>query len=349
MPQSITVDRAGEARATYTPSPGLQKKDQPDIHTMPKKFLHVSSQSAAQTKGVGLIILAAGALFLIAGLVFLYFYFSGTGDSAKLSAPENTAAPITADEGTLNMDAPKTPQPPVPAPPKAASPSVVPAKPIPVINEATSSEPEETEEPTTATSTSSAAAENAGPVIYKMALDTDNDGLTDAEELLLNTDLSKPDSDNDGYTDASELASLYNPAGSGRIIVNPSIKKYSNPTYKYALYYPSIWTVSQVGGHDSIMFDLGNGQKIQVVALTAVTETNLEDWYKDTFEVSGIKPGQMFYKMGWSALLSEDGLTVYLRHPASDIIFSVTYNLALDDVLHFKSVFMMMVNSMELE
>jgi hypothetical protein len=42
--------------------------------------------------------------------------------------------------------------------------------------------------------------------------DTDNDGLTDAEEAIFGTDSSVPDSDGDGFTDGSEVKSGYDPS-----------------------------------------------------------------------------------------------------------------------------------------
>lgn len=48
--------------------------------------------------------------------------------------------------------------------------------------------------------------------------DTDNDGLTDTEELAWKTDKANPDTDGDGYTDGyKEICSGYNPLGSGML------------------------------------------------------------------------------------------------------------------------------------
>lgn len=47
--------------------------------------------------------------------------------------------------------------------------------------------------------------------------DTDNDGLTDAQEFTYGTDPENPDTDGDGYLDADEVASGYDPNGLGRL------------------------------------------------------------------------------------------------------------------------------------
>lgn len=48
-------------------------------------------------------------------------------------------------------------------------------------------------------------------------VDSDNDGLTDAEEELYGTDPTNPDTDNDGYSDGEEVLAGYNPNGEGTL------------------------------------------------------------------------------------------------------------------------------------
>lgn len=83
--------------------------------------------------------------------------------------------------------------------------------------------------------------EEVAPVVPVMPLDTDGDGLSDQEEILLATDLNKldtdndglndreeakvyktdphnPDSDGDGYKDGEEVRANYNPLGPGRLM-----------------------------------------------------------------------------------------------------------------------------------
>lgn len=51
----------------------------------------------------------------------------------------------------------------------------------------------------------------------KASLDSDRDGLTDAEEVKYGTDKNNPDTDGDGYKDGAEVQSGYNPKGSGKL------------------------------------------------------------------------------------------------------------------------------------
>ncbi|KKQ54021.1 MAG: hypothetical protein US74_C0054G0003 [Parcubacteria group bacterium GW2011_GWA2_38_13] len=50
-----------------------------------------------------------------------------------------------------------------------------------------------------------------------IALDSDNDALSDTDEAIYGTDPSNPDSDGDGYRDGDEVNGGYNPAGSGKL------------------------------------------------------------------------------------------------------------------------------------
>ncbi len=48
-------------------------------------------------------------------------------------------------------------------------------------------------------------------------LDSDNDGLTDEEEITLKTNPDNPDTDGDSYNDGEEIANGYNPNGPGKL------------------------------------------------------------------------------------------------------------------------------------
>lgn len=51
--------------------------------------------------------------------------------------------------------------------------------------------------------------------------DTDNDGLTDQQEIIYGTDLNNPDTDGDGFKDGDEVKNGYNPKGAGKLTTKP--------------------------------------------------------------------------------------------------------------------------------
>ena len=48
-------------------------------------------------------------------------------------------------------------------------------------------------------------------------LDSDDDGLSDEEEIFYGTDKNNSDTDGDGYLDGAEVEGGYNPQGEGKL------------------------------------------------------------------------------------------------------------------------------------
>lgn len=73
------------------------------------------------------------------------------------------------------------------------------------------------------------------------AIDTDGDGLSDADELRLGTDPNRSDTDGDGYPDGLELRNAYNPRDprpvklEKRIIIDRAAQQFTNYVGAYRL------------------------------------------------------------------------------------------------------------------
>jgi hypothetical protein len=161
-----------------------------------------------------LIVIVLVIILLIAGAFISYKYFFTT--KAKLPAVNNQQI----INKTTNQTAPIQNTTESPAPPENQSNIVKePEQPAPATT------------PTIYSSSTPAAADN---------IDTDHDGLTDAEEIKLGTDPAKadsdddglldneeikiyktnplnPDTDGDGFLDGAEVKSGYNPLGPGKL------------------------------------------------------------------------------------------------------------------------------------
>lgn len=59
--------------------------------------------------------------------------------------------------------------------------------------------------------------QNINKNVNQGTVDSDNDGLTDAEEAIYGTDKNNPDTDKDGYLDGEEIENGYNPLGEGEL------------------------------------------------------------------------------------------------------------------------------------
>ncbi|MCX6796410.1 MAG: hypothetical protein NTW06_02835 [Candidatus Falkowbacteria bacterium] len=180
-----------------------------------------------------------------------------------------------------------------------------------------------------------------------LALDTDGDGLLDPEEAIFSTDPAKRDTDGDGYEDLAEVKNGYNPAGQGKILVNPNFEIYSNPTYGYSLYYPKSWSVNNSAGDNSIVFAIDGQQFVQVIVQDNSKKQAIEDWYKEEMKVNYIAPTQFIYKKNWTGIKSEDGLIVYLLNPLGDKIFTLVYNLGENNTIKYKNIFDLLVDSLK--
>lgn len=102
--------------------------------------------------------------------------------------------------------------------------------------------------------------------------DTDRDGLTDAEELLLGTDAALADTDRDGYDDALELMNLYNPSGIApqRLLDAGLVYEYKHPTLGWSVYIPRSWTIAAIG-QEQQHFQINTGSPGEQIILDAYT------------------------------------------------------------------------------
>lgn len=67
--------------------------------------------------------------------------------------------------------------------------------------------------------TSSGSQTNNPPPVDSQNIDSDGDGLTDAQELnVYHTDPNKSDTDGDGYPDGTEALNGFSPTGAGKIV-----------------------------------------------------------------------------------------------------------------------------------
>ncbi|MFH1192008.1 MAG: hypothetical protein V1655_00880 [bacterium] len=134
-----------------------------------------------------------------------------------------------------------------------------------------------------ATSTENVVATSTEEIIATSTpqnLDSDKDGLSDKEEVLLGTDKVLPDTDGDGYLDGLEVSNLYDPKilSPAKITDGGDIIKFYNET-RYSLLYPKSWeaTVSEEG---KVIFDAGDGEFIELLISPNPDSLPVIDWRK---------------------------------------------------------------------
>jgi hypothetical protein len=183
------------------------------------------------------------------------------------------------------------------------------------------------------------------PVIAIPSADGDSDGLTDVEEALYRTDLSKSDTDGDGFTDGAEIVNGYDPtiSGGAKIYNSNLLSTYANNPNNYSLAYPASWTKTEQS--NSVIFQDAGGEFIQVLVDEAADSGSISAWYQENIspDLSGISELTV---AGQNALKSPDNLRVYLLYQHK--VYSLIYNINLRQDANFLSTFAMMIKSFQL-
>lgn len=177
--------------------------------------------------------------------------------------------------------------------------------------------------------------------------DSDNDGLTLAEETLYGTNSISSDTDNDSYTDGSELLNRYDPLAPNKTLAESGLFiSYNHPLY--SLIYPRGWTLrEQDEAKTEVLFMADTGEFVEILIISNINQLSLTDWYDQQFGNLDL------------AIEVEINNLVGLRHPnqqsyylvdSDDLtnIFLLTYNIGDFTEMNFLTTFNVMVQSFKL-
>lgn len=295
------------------------------IHVMPERFRrHLGKAQSAKT--TGLIIIAGGMVFLIVISILLYFYLFKKPQAAiitEMPAGETAAQPEVSQPGSGAGIAP--------------------------VEQATTTEtstlPLDSASATFTATTTQEVIEQEINLGLKLGLDSDFDGLNDLEEVIFGTGTSTPDTDADSFPDGGEVYNLYNPAGAGKLGLNPSIALYENKTFGYSAFHPKIWQPSINGGDDSVMFKTADNQFVQIIVQPNPDKQPLDQWYLEQLGAASIREADRVSGANWQGIKNADGLTLYLADAKLNYIFTLTYNLGESNILEYVNIFQMMIKS----
>jgi len=303
------------------------------IHTMPEKFRQdgLKTNKAKQT---GILVMAGGFVFIIVIGFFLYwFIFKAPAEKQAAPSPESK---VYTEKPEPEAEAPISVQ-------EETEEELEEVSPVTNLEDYLS----DLEEAATSTVPGQAETQATSTPAEEISLaDSDGDGLSAKEEILLGSSDGNADSDGDTYSDYMEMTSLYNPAGAGKLADNPNIGEYINKTFGYSALYPANWTRTSVGGDDSIMFKSEDNQFIQVIVQPNADKQSVEDWYREQFAVETIEVDQEVSGNGWSGVRSEDGLIIYLTDNDRNYLFVLSYNAGPSGILDYKNIFAMMIKSL---
>jgi len=178
------------------------------------------------------------------------------------------------------------------------------------------------------------------------SVDSDQDGLTDAEEPLFGTDPKKPDTDGDGFLDGAEVKGGYDPAkGQGaKLSDSKTLATYQSTHFGYAVRYPSAWLAKAVDQEESeVLFSGTDGEFIEVLIVDNPEGLSAAAWYAK--QVPGLKVGEVptetIGNLTWAWSL--DGLNAYLT--VNRYLITLSYNIGTRNQVSYYTLFRAMLSS----
>lgn len=161
------------------------------------------------------------------------------------------------------------------------------------------------------------------------AKDSDEDELTDREELLYGTSPLSSDSDSDGYPDGLEVVNLYSPArGDSSRLAEDSQFSYYNNDAGYSFLKPAQFSLSGLDPSklgDIIMASAEN-EAIVISMQENPSDMTLFDWLASISPEIPISDFEAFEtREGFTVLAAPEQTTYYVALPDSDSVLVVSY------------------------
>lgn len=197
-------------------------------------------------------------------------------------------------------------------------------------------------------SASPAPASPVAPVLPDSASDSDNDGLTFAEEAIYNTQPTLPDTDQDGFLDGHEVFHLYNPSGNAPEKIEPAglVARFQNTSYKYEVLYPKSWPGPLDSGARQASFTSPEGDAIVIEIIDNPSNMPIKQWAQTN--LTGALSDWDSNKAGLSAVFAQSEKNINAAFGSGGFIYVFKYETAPEQSPKFRRTFEMMVNSFRL-
>lgn len=317
------------------------ESSEPVIHVMPDKFLkdqpkYIAPESSPE-KGTApvrgkwrqyliIIILAVVVLLILGGVGFYLFYQLQSQQNNNTNVVNNNAG---ANENlNLNSNANENIN----------------------INENTNTEINVNLN--TNVNVNSNINNNINITQIRSSKDSDNDLLTDVEEVLYGTTPTKPDSDGDGYIDGQEILAGYNPMGKGDLRPDKNSKiltAFESAEFPFVIGYLKGWTVDTLDKNGrTVLFTSATGEIIQIVVTDNTKAESALSWYLAQFPELDAKDLDTVtnYTQEENGIKSINGDVVYYND--KDYIYAISYNYGTKMYLDFDTTFQMMAREFRL-
>lgn len=187
------------------------------------------------------------------------------------------------------------------------------------------------------------------PTLPPGGLDSDSDGLSDAEESVFGTDAHQPDTDRDGFLDGNEVFHLYNPSAKAPVnLIDSGLVKSADSPSGWSLYAPKEWTVTfDANNGPGAIIDTNHGERFRVRLENNLQRTPLLDWYLAHHPgVLSSSVRSITTKRGLEGILGPDRLDAYFSW--DDRVWVIEYDLGGQTFINYRTLFEMILNSLRL-
>ncbi|MBD3281176.1 hypothetical protein GF391_00330 [Candidatus Uhrbacteria bacterium] len=173
-------------------------------------------------------------------------------------------------------------------------------------------------------------------------VDSDNDGLTNSEELLLGSDPNVTDSDGDGFADGSEVENGYDPAAPDTALaVSNNMKTEKIGTTVFAM--PAAWRRNS-GPDGAVIVYTGTPANIEISTQNYTGASGLLTWLVNKKQGTSVTDYESGSNMnGAEVVYSSDRLTAWLL--MDNTVYTLNYKANGAATLDFLSIFEYMLKS----
>jgi len=299
-----------------TPQPATPVK----YTVMPEEFRKVAGKKLLSRKTIIIGGAVLGALVLSVGGVLIYTQMTAP---AAPQVVENIPPPVTEQTPPASTTTPEEAPPSLLTPPATSTPE---QPEVPVIPPVTN---------------------------LQAGTDTDADGLTDKEEVMYQTDPTKPDTDGDGFLDGNEVFTLHSPIAPPptTLLESGIVKAYRNAPFGYSIWYPTVWSSSSTIDGSRVSFkpaDPSDPASINVTVVEAAADLSLRSWYQSQYPEADMNSLQSYTsKEGYQGLQDGEKLNTFIKKDKK--VFIISYDLGGQDTVWYRTTYGTMLNSLKIE
>lgn len=190
---------------------------------------------------------------------------------------------------------------------------------------------------------------------YQPSLDSDQDGLTDEEEVIFATGQAVPDTDGDSFLDGAEVVNLYDPASSGAFLdISSNVKIAQNVQFGYQFLTPLNWTTvnETPSGESFLIKPLTGTESMRITIYENPEQLTVSNWLQSQVELNNLTQFLPFSnEAGFTGVKSTDNLffvaTIDDGGPGSRaLMFVMEYQRGGATQIKYPSVWQMIVNSL---